>query len=84
MNLSDHLYIFNHIISNGEKKAGKFHLNALSAWHDLDGYTCYIGYKELILSFYFHGRFSYDYTQDDTFKEFDSLINNSISELKVS
>lgn len=76
MQLSDHLYIFNHIISKGEKIDGKYFLDGVCAWHDLDGYSCFIGYKDVTLSLYFHGRFSYDFKDDQSVKEFKNIMAN--------
>lgn len=75
MNLSHHLNVFNHIITNGEKHDEKYVLGALSAWNDFDGYTCYIGYKDLTMSLFFHSRFSYDYEDEATLKEFEQAID---------
>jgi hypothetical protein len=84
MNMSHHLYLFNHIISYGQQLEGKFHFEELSAWHDIDGYTCYIGYKDLTMSLYFHSRFDYDYQEKATFKEFFALVETIYIELKGS
>lgn len=75
MNLTHHLNIFNHVTSQGELINGKYMLGSLSAWNDFDGYTCYLGYKDLTMSLYFHSRFSFDYDEEDTFKEFEKLID---------
>lgn len=74
MNLTLHLNVFNHIILQGQKVSEKYVLGELSAWHDFDGYTCYLGYKDLTMSLYFHSRFSYDYTNESTREEFNALI----------
>lgn len=81
MQLSDHLYVFNHIVSNGSKIDGKYFLDGISAWHDLDGYSCFIGYKDVTLSLYFHGKFSYDFKSDQSVKEFDKLIASLVVDL---
>jgi hypothetical protein len=81
MNLSLHLNVYNHIVSNGEKQGDKYVLGELSAWHDFDGYTCFLGYKELTMSLYFHGKFAYDYENESTREEFITLIEKMESEL---
>ena len=83
-NMSGYLYVFNHVLSNGIKRQGKFHFGELSAWHDFDGYTCYIGYKDLTMSLYFHSRHCYDYQEKATLKAFKLLIEHMIVELKVN
>ena len=83
MNLSHYLYIFNHITSHGENRQGISYFEELSAWHDFDGYTCYIGYKDLTMTLYFHGRFSYDYLEKATLSAFTKLVKNKLTEFKV-
>ena len=83
-NLCGYLYVFNHIISKGIKEQGKFNFGELSAWHDFDGYTCYIGYKDLTMSIYFHSRHFYEYREDASLKAFKLLIDKTVTELKVS
>jgi len=84
MNLSNHLYVFNHLISHGELREGKYHLNELIAWHDVDGYTCYIGYKDLTMSLLFHSRFLYDYEDEATLSAFNLLIDEIFISLEAS
>jgi hypothetical protein len=74
MKLSKYLYAFNHVIASGSKREGVYVLGELNAWHDFDGYTCYLGYKDLLMHVYFHSQFSCDYTNKDTLKEFEQLI----------
>jgi hypothetical protein len=81
MNLTLHLNVYNHIVTNGEKQSDKYVLGELSAWHDFDGYTCFLGYKELTMSLYFHGKFSYDYEKETTREEFIAVIEKMQSEL---
>jgi len=83
MKLSHYLYLFNHLISKGVKREGVYHFGELCAWHDIDGYTCYIGYKDLTMSLYFHSRFSYDYQEKSTFKDFGLLVDNIFTELNI-
>jgi hypothetical protein len=83
MNLSNYLYIFNHITANGELRDGKYYLNELTAWHDVDGYTCYLGYKDLTMSLLFHSRFLYDYDEETTLSEFNTLIDKMFTELNA-
>ncbi len=78
--LMDNLSVFNKIVSEGEKTGSKYHLNGLNAWHDYDGYTCYIEYKDLTLTLLFHGKLALDYKQKKTLEEFygktKSLLSN--------
>lgn len=83
MNLLNHLHIFNYVCDHGDKRQEKFHLDELVAWHDIDGYSCYLGYRDLTMSLYFHSQFSFDYENEETFKSFNSLIDDILKELKV-
>jgi len=77
MSLSKYLIVFNRILSQGEKIDDKYHLGELYAWHDLDGYSCFIGYKEVVMNLYFHGRFSYDYVDEVQLNEFKALVHSA-------
>jgi hypothetical protein len=79
--LSRYLYVFNYVVSNGVKRQRKYYFGDISAWYEIDGYTCYIGFKDLTMSMFFHSKFSFDYRNEATLKAFDLLINNIFSEL---
>ena len=83
MNMSRYLYIINYVLANGTKRQGIFHFDELSAWHDFDGYTCYIGYKDLTMNLYFHSRFNFDYQKKATLNDFKLLIAKTAAELKA-
>ena len=76
MKLSKYLYAFNHVISNGRNEEGVYSLGELTAWHDFDGYTCYLGYKDLVMHVYFHSQFSYDYADRKTLIDFERLVEH--------
>ena len=78
MKLYNYLYFFNHIISEGTKEEGVYTFSELTAWYEFDGYTCYIGYKDLVISLYFHSQYSCDYTNRQTLKEFENIVGNII------
>ena len=68
--LMDNLSAFNEIITKGERVDSEYQLSGVKAWHDYDGYTCYIGYKDLTLTLLFHGKLSMDYQDKKTLAEF--------------
>jgi hypothetical protein len=74
MKLSQYLYVFNKVVATGDKRDEKFYLDGISAWHDFDGYTCYLSYKDMTLSLYFHGRFLFDYEDEQSLKQFNRLV----------
>ncbi len=68
--LMDNLSAFNEILTKGKRIDSEYQLNGVKAWHDYDGYTCYIGYKDLTLTLLFHGKLSLDYQEKKTLAEF--------------
>jgi len=78
MNLSPYLHVFNIVLSQGEKRQSVFYFGELSAWHDFDGYTCYLGYKDLTLRLSFHSQFAYEFESKATMTEFNALIEQTI------
>jgi hypothetical protein len=83
MHLNQYLYVFNQVLSDGELCNGRYYLDNLSAWHDIDGYTCYLGYKDLTLTLYFHSRFSFEFSEKETMRSFTKLIEKNFIALKV-
>ena len=78
--LKEYLKAFNLVISHGEKENSNYHLNGLSAWHDFDGYTCFIGYKDLTLTLLFHGRHSFDYEHKESLDAFCKLLTKILKD----
>jgi hypothetical protein len=68
--LRDFLQIYDAVSTNGVKVDGVYEYLDIKAWHDFDGYTCWIGYKDLTITLLFHGRFDMDYKYEDTLKQF--------------
>ena len=68
--LMDNLSAFNEILTKGKRVDSEYQLNGVKAWHDYDGYTCYISYKDLTLTLLFHGKLSLDYQEKKTLTEF--------------
>ena len=81
MSLSKHLVVFNHVLTKGINRDGKYYLDGLSAWHDVDGYTCYLGYQDLVMTLFFHGRFAYEYQKRLTYNDFNALIEQRFRQL---
>ena len=76
--LRDFLQIYDSITSEGIKIDGVYEYLGLRAWHDFDGYTCWIGYKDLTITLLFHGRFEIDYKYEDTLKQFYKKVSELI------
>lgn len=77
MKLHKYLTLFNQAISQGKKQNdGKYNFNEVLAWHDHDGYTCYLGYKDLVMTLYFHSKYAYDYEDEKTLASFELLVEH--------
>lgn len=68
--LRDFLMIFEQVTSKGLKSDNVYELDGIRAWHDFDGYTCWLAYKDLTVTLQFHGQFSFDYEHEDTHSAF--------------
>ena len=77
--LSDLLQVFNLVTTQGSKTEGNYEFNGIKAWHDFDGYTCFLGYKDLTLTLLFHGRYTFDFEQQETMDVFLSKVNKLLA-----
>lgn len=80
MKISQYLYVFNYICTKGVKSENIYYLNDFFTWHDFDGYTCYIGYKDVVLTLHFHGKHSFTYQDTSSFKSFVEKIQDFLPE----
>lgn len=77
MKLHKYLNLFNQVISKGEKQGdGKYHFKQFQAWHDHDGYTCYMSFKDLVLTIYFHSKYDYEYQDEQTLNAFELVVEH--------
>lgn len=77
--LSDLLQTFNLVTTKGNKVGEHYEFEGIKAWHDFDGYTCFIGYKELTLTLLFHGRYFFDFQQQETLDSFLSKVKQLLA-----
>ncbi len=75
--LPNALSTFNQVISQGTKNERVYRLGELTAWYNFDGYSCYLGYKDLVLSMHFHSQFSCDYNDTKTLNKFLNFIDGN-------
>jgi hypothetical protein len=75
LTLRDFLEIYDFITKEGIKLDGIYEHLGIKAWHDFDGYTCWLGYKDLTITLLFHGRFSIEYEHKDTLESFHKIAN---------
>lgn len=72
----DFLRIFDLISTNGIKSNGAYEFRGIRAWHDFDGYTCWLAYNDLTITILFHGKFSVEYKEENTFEKFNKKVNS--------
>lgn len=78
------LHIFDLVSSNGHKIQGVWELQGIRVWHDFDGYTCWLAYKDLTVTLLFHGKLDVEYDDIDTISEFANQCKLLTSELSIS
>lgn len=66
----NYLQLFNLVISKGDKRDGKYHLEGITAHHDFDGYTCWLKYNDLTITLLFHNKYDFEYTHEETAARF--------------
>ncbi|MEH6451432.1 MAG: DUF3081 domain-containing protein [Psychromonas sp.] len=74
------LQVFELITSKGTKVNGVYELVGIRASHDFDGYTCWLAYKDLTVSLLFHGKYHFDYKDEDTLKVFFNKISTMLAD----
>ena len=87
MTYANYLELFNYVLTHGEKKGNKTYLDNLAAWHEIDGYTCYLSDNNVILTLLFHSRFTFEYqdqTSLTTFQKEASKVFSSMTQQRVN
>ncbi|MGB5445974.1 MAG: DUF3081 family protein [Psychromonas sp.] len=74
------LQAFDLITSKGEKVDGAYEFAGIRAAHDFDGYTCWLSYKDLTISLLFHGKYDFDYQDQETLKAFFNKISRLLAD----
>jgi len=74
------LEVFNMITTKGEKTDGVYELDNIRASYDFDGYTCWLMYKDLTITLLFHGKYSFDYKEEKTVKEFEHKVTDLLAD----
>ncbi|GLX85560.1 hypothetical protein tloyanaT_18120 [Thalassotalea loyana] len=74
------LEIFNLITSKGTKSSRGYELDGITAWHDFDGYTCWLSYKDVTITILFHGKYKLDFDKEETF----DLFNKKVTRMLLS
>ncbi|KAB0482174.1 DUF3081 family protein [Vibrio chagasii] len=64
------LRVFDFIRSSGEQLNNKYQVGEMIAWHDYDGYTCWLSYKDVTVTLMFHGSLKIEYDNASNYSEF--------------
>lgn len=75
----NYLHAFNYICTQGIKIDNAYELQGIKAWHDFDGYTCWLSYNDLTITLLFHNKYEFDYKHDETVERFIKKIDHMIS-----
>ncbi len=61
MTHANYLELFNYVLTHGNKKDQKSYFDDVYAWHEVDGYTCYLEFQGVKLTLLFHSRVSFEH-----------------------
>ena len=70
----DFLRVFDLVSTKGTKAKQAYEFLGIRAWHDFDGYTCWLAYNDLTVTMLFHGKFSVEYKEEATFNQFQKKV----------
>lgn len=56
-----------------------YELDGIRAWHDFDGYTCWLGLNDLVITLSFHGTASFEFKQADTLNLFNKKLSRFLT-----
>ncbi|WP_305405408.1 DUF3081 domain-containing protein [Photobacterium leiognathi] len=81
LTIKEFLRVFDHIRSIGKPLDSKYLLEDIYAWHDYDGYTCWLNYRDVTVTLMFHGSLKVEYEKHTNYVDFTkrclSLIANN-------
>lgn len=69
------LNVFNKVTREGVKKEDRYVLNQIVAWTDFDGYTCFMEYKDVKITIYFHNKYHVEAPNERSLEAFEELID---------
>lgn len=76
LNTRDFLHIFDVVMSHGQLRSGVRELSGIQAWHDHDGYVCWLSFEDLTVTLLFHGKLSIEYEKEETLAAFQQHYKN--------
>lgn len=70
------LRVFDKIRQCGQEEEGKYRLEGVVAYTDLDGYTLFMNDAKVAMQFGFHNQYHFDYQKSDDFEAFEKKLKN--------
>lgn len=70
------LSLFDSVTKHGQEKQGKYILDGVQAWSDMDGYYCYLSYAGVTITLMFHGHYDIQYEHKDQLTKFEDMLKN--------
>ncbi|WP_102385161.1 DUF3081 domain-containing protein [Vibrio cyclitrophicus] len=64
----------------GEQLENKYQFGEMFAWHDYDGYTCWLSYRDVTVTLMFHGSLKIEY---DKAPNYEGFINRCLAMLET-
>ncbi|WP_300179643.1 DUF3081 domain-containing protein [uncultured Aliivibrio sp.] len=74
------LRVFDCIRSNGDRFDNKYLFGEIYAWHDYDGDTCWLGYKDVTVTLMFHGSLKIEFDKSSNYSDFTNQCLAMITE----
>lgn len=75
----NYLQAFNIILTAGDKVDEGFEFQGIRAFHDFDGYTCWLKYRDLTLTLKFHNDYHLDFTHKETLNHFIKKVDELLA-----
>lgn len=79
LTIKEFLRVFDHIRSLGDRLDNQYQLGEICAWHDYDGYTCWLSYKDVTVTLMFHGSLKIEYDHSSSYFDFNKQCLAMIS-----
>ncbi|SBS63378.1 DUF3081 domain-containing protein [Vibrio atlanticus] len=68
--IKEFLRVFDYLRSTGEQLDNKYQLGEMFAWHDYDGYNCWLSYRDVTITLMFHGSLKIEYDKASNYEDF--------------
>ncbi|MGF1711803.1 DUF3081 domain-containing protein [Vibrio kagoshimensis] len=70
LTIKEFLRVFDCIRASGDRLDDRYVLDEVYAWHDYDGYTCWLSYKDVTVTLMFHGTLKIEHGKPSNYSAF--------------